>query len=131
MPECERRRVCQDFVQATTVAPVVFELRQVRLPVEWSQWQRAMWLDSQALLWGELGIVLDGAGGVVESGADAVSNGFAAQSNATVGRLIRGGESVPDDYVAAVDAVVSRVSTPDTAAGMAIDLADSGGGRCD
>ena len=92
---------------------VVFELRQVRLPAEWSQWQRAMWLDSQAMLWGELGIVLDGDGGVVESGADVVSNAFAAQSNAMVKRLLRGGDPVPADYVAAVDAVVSRVSTPD------------------
>jgi hypothetical protein len=114
-------------------APVVFELRQVRLPVEWSQWQRAMWLDSQAMLWGELGIALDGHGGVVESGADAVSNAFAAQSNATAGCLIRGGESMPDDYVAAVDAVVSRVSTPDTPAAEAAERADcsSDGGRGD
>jgi hypothetical protein len=109
-----------DAVQTASVArpaddgsPVVFELRQVRLPAEWSQWQRAAWLDSQALLWGELGIVLDGDGGVVESGADAVSNAFAARSNAVVKQLMRGGEPVPDDYVAAVDAVVSRVSTPD------------------
>jgi hypothetical protein len=114
-------------------APVVFELRQVRLPAEWSPWQRAVWLDSQAMLWGELGIVLDGAGGVVESGADAVSNVFTAQSTATVGQLLRGGEPFPDDYVAAVDAVVSRVSTPDTPDTPTKDRSDCpvGGGRRD
>jgi hypothetical protein len=108
---------------------VVFELRQVRLPAEWSQWQRAMWLDSQSLLWGELGIVLDGDGGVVESGADAVSNAFARQSNTMAKQLIHAGVPSPDDYVARVDAVVSHVSTPETPAEEAGRLGSGGDAR--
>jgi hypothetical protein len=98
--------------------PVVFELRQVRLPAGWSGWQRAAWLDGQAILWGELGLTLDGAGGVVESGADEVSNNLAALSLTLVKRLMACGEPVPDHYVTAVDAVVSRVSTADVSTGQ-------------
>jgi hypothetical protein len=122
-------------VQATSVAqfsdadgePVVFELRQVRLPAEWSQWQRAMWLDSQAVLWGEMGIVLDGDGDVIEAGADAVSNAFAAQSNAMANQLTLAGVPEPDDYIAGVDSLWSRVFSPDVPVAGEGDRSGSGG----
>jgi hypothetical protein len=105
-------------------------LRQVTLPTDWTPWQRATWLDAQAVLWGELGIVLDGNGGPIEAGADAVSNLFADQSHSVVEHLVRGGDMGPDDYVAAVNAVVFRVSTPDIPAAQSTDRADGvlGGG---
>lgn len=93
--------------------PVVFELRQVRLPAELSGWQRVAWLDGQAILWGELGILLDGAGGAVESGADEVSNNFAALARTMTKRLLECGEPVPETYVAMVDTMVARVTSPD------------------
>lgn len=92
-------------------ARVVFELRQVRMPADWSPWQRLAWLDAQSSLWTELGHALDVAS--VSRGANKMADDLGGVAWWLLGQLRDDGASVPEDYPANVHALVSRVADLD------------------
>lgn len=90
---------------------VVFELRQVRMPAEWSPWQRLAWLEAQSSLWTELGHALDV--NAVSRGANKMADALGGVAWWLFGELRDHGVPVPEDYPASVQALVARVADLD------------------